>query len=483
MPFVFSPDSRQLASSSPNAALIYLEDILTGEISQTLHCEGDDGYDIWEMKFSPNGSKIATISGTEGNPNVSVVQLWDTRTGILQQTINDRTAGGEDIAFSPDGTRIARCRNSGVIQIWETINDLNQIALERHLNPVGGIDLSTDAMLVASMSHSFLGYSCIKIWDATTGNLQKTFEALEDKSEMTQLKFSPDNMRMASGYRWWVQYYRSGIDLWDISTGRNLRTLQAPRHLQQIPQVIKRYFASHHDFAKPITFSPNGRMVASGYDREYCFFRWQGPPRTIFLSLTIRVWSSISGTLQKTLRGHRGRVTAIAFSSDNKKLASASEDCTIRIWDISKPDTGLNFFTPLRRTFGSQASRIIKTSELVHHIQFSTCHEYLITEIGEIGLGLKIREFNSRSSNFTQDLSVDSEWVCYQKRPFLWLPIEFRQTDARLAHCEPVVRGDVVVIGTESGRVLVFRFDRSALQSFFAHSTDERESEGLKSQP
>ncbi len=50
---------------------------------------------------------------------------------------------------------------------------------------------------------------------------------------------------------------------------------------------------------------------------------------------TVRVWDSISGRLLLTLTGHTAAVNAVAFSPDGRLLLTGSDDVTARVWDSS----------------------------------------------------------------------------------------------------------------------------------------------------
>jgi hypothetical protein len=48
----------------------------------------------------------------------------------------------------------------------------------------------------------------------------------------------------------------------------------------------------------------------------------------------IKIWSAYDGQIVRTLEGHTAGLSDIAWSSDSVFLASASDDTTIRIWNV-----------------------------------------------------------------------------------------------------------------------------------------------------
>lgn len=49
---------------------------------------------------------------------------------------------------------------------------------------------------------------------------------------------------------------------------------------------------------------------------------------------TIKIWNALDGKYEQTLSGHKHGISDISWSSDSKYICSASDDKSIKIWDV-----------------------------------------------------------------------------------------------------------------------------------------------------
>src|SRR5205823_2171994 len=126
----------------------------------------------------------------------------------------------------------------------------------------------------------------VKLWEVATGRALRTFSAFFPDYPIA-VAFSPDGKVLAGGSAGMIR-------VWEVATGRERYTLARP--------------------SGPIVFSPDGSLLASG-----------GPANTV------AVWDVATGLERRVLIGHRDPAASIAFSPDGKLLASGCEGVLVRV--------------------------------------------------------------------------------------------------------------------------------------------------------
>ena len=114
--------------------------------------------------------------------------------------------------------------------------------------------------------------------------------------------------------------------LWDCPA--NLRGWEWYR-LSFISDRSIQTLSSHADTVTSVTYSPNGSLLASG-SADSTVMLWNVQQAISPAGHVVPVLSH-----WQTLDGHMGEVTSLTFASDGRRLASASYDGTVRVWDVT----------------------------------------------------------------------------------------------------------------------------------------------------
>jgi WD40 repeat protein len=191
----WSPDGKRIASCGGNGT-VQIWDAADGSHVYT-HPNGvspkkviigsNTFYEnlVGDVAWSPNGALIASV-----NFNAGFVQVWNPVDGypMTYQGISE-----SNVAWSPDGTRIAFGTDSGTVQIWNTADGSDVYTYRGHSAAVYAVVWLSDGTRIASASWD----KTVQIWNALDGGNAYTYSG--HSGIVDALTLSPDSKRIASG--------------------------------------------------------------------------------------------------------------------------------------------------------------------------------------------------------------------------------------------------------------------------------------------
>ena len=274
---------------------------------------------ITSVAFHPVFTTLA--SGSED----CTIKIWDYELGELERTLKSHTKAVLDVDFGGPrgGTLLASCSSDLTIKLWDPSEEWKNIrTLPGHDHSVSSVRFIPSGAAGAPLSGNLLASASrdktIRIWDCTTGY----------------------RLRTLRGHGEWVRSLAPSLDgRWLLSTSSDQTARMWDLSQQADANTLKQTFASHEHVVECCAIAP-----ASTYSHLATLAGLKKPPSASSSAEYIATGgrdkvikiSSLNGLCIKALAGHDNWIRALVFHPGGKFLLSASDDKTVRCWDLSQ---------------------------------------------------------------------------------------------------------------------------------------------------
>jgi WD40 repeat protein len=330
----FSPNGSSFLTCS-HEGVVRVWSTVTDRLIRVLHGP-EPGSSITDAVFSPNGILVA------GAVADGTARIWQARTGFQTGIMFAHSNPTTRIAFNPTGRSIATGSRDTKARTGLTSGKPVDVLLG-HTGAINSVEFSPDGRLVLTSSDD----GTARLWDSGT---EPDLRPVARQTSLTAFAVSADGSRVIVGDNRGVARVR------EVGHRRVLFSVRVHRRVTAVafgangPIVATRPTLSLAVAARTKRVArglADGSVTIGGKGRPAQVLPAKGPgvtalafsPDEKLLATgdakgSVRFWDLSTGRVLRTFPAHEAAITSVMFSLNGKLLLTASLDHEARIWNL-----------------------------------------------------------------------------------------------------------------------------------------------------
>eukprot|EP01127_Copromyxa_protea_P005425 TRINITY_DN15353_c0_g1_i1.p1 TRINITY_DN15353_c0_g1~~TRINITY_DN15353_c0_g1_i1.p1 ORF type:complete len:415 (-),score=111.00 TRINITY_DN15353_c0_g1_i1:29-1273(-) len=281
---------------------------------------------VTKVCFNNTGDLLATC-GMD-----ATIKIWDSTTGQLVQTLEGPGESLDCCVWHPRGPVIVAGSGDGSVWMWHAKTGAMMNVFYGHSDAVVSVEFTHDGSKIVSASAD----QTIRIWDPKTGQVLHTIQggANFHQQAITAMKCHPGQDVIVAGSAEGLISVSSSVSGKVVNTYKDhTEAIEELLFLTFLPCVASASLDNNIHIWDINTLQARSKIqLTAGVTRIVVA---PNAPHVIIagcLDGALHVCDARAGKILKTFTGHTEEILDLAISGS--VLASASEDKTVRIWDI-----------------------------------------------------------------------------------------------------------------------------------------------------